>query len=314
MRVGMPLASGAFVRTFVLAFAILSLTVVPAFARAQVDSEDALEESEATSDEVTPDEATPAEEEPAEAGASTEVSGSPEPQATRAEASEPEPAPPPPATKKVAEVKIYADSVTVVTSPAPPEVEKPAGRLHDGFYLRGSLGPGWLWTSFSDGLLAGGTIRGNGGGGDIQLGGTFTPGLVVGGGLFLTGMEHEDVRPAGEAVDDYDPGNVGMVAIGPFVDYFPDPKRGLHFGGMVGLGVMGFETRGRAGIESPYDEDARSGSGGAIGAWVGYDWWVGPEWSLGGQLRYLGVAVENPDYDWKGAADVISVQFTALYH
>ena len=52
----------------------------------------------------------------------------------------------------------------------------------------------------------------------------------------------------------------------------------------------------------------------AIGGWVGYDWWIAQEWSLGVQLRYLGVEVRNQDYDWKGAADTVSIQFTALYH
>ncbi len=230
----------------------------------------------------------------------------------------PKPAPPPPPKHQAtaeAETEVEADAVIVVTTEKPAPVEKTTRRLHDGFYLRTSLGHGWFGTKFTDGLLEDSTIGGDGGAFDLQLGGTPARGFVVGGGLFLNGMDHEDVRPVGTSRYDYDgPGSIGLLAVGPFVDYFPDPKGGFHVGGMLGFAALAFDTPSELSTSPYYEDEARVGTGGALGAWVGYDWWVAREWSLGIQLRYLGMVAENPDYEWTGAADTLTLQFTALFH
>ncbi len=214
-----------------------------------------------------------------------------------------------------AERTVKADAVIVVKTEEPAPLEKTTRRLHDGFYLRGSIGNGWFGSKFSSGLLDDATVGGGSGVLDVQLGGTPARGLVIGGGLFLTGMEHEDVRPPNvPSARGDDPGAIGLVAVGPFIDYFPDPKEGFHFGGMLGVAALGFDTPADVGDDPYYADDERVGTGGALGAWVGYDWWVAREWSLGVQLRYLGAVVENETYDWRGAADTLSLQFTVLYH
>jgi hypothetical protein len=316
MRVGTPFAlcPSTKMRITFIPSIILSFALVPTLGHAQVESE------------AAPDPpASSASEEATETGAPAEATEPPEPAAAEPEPAEPvaaapeepdkpnkpEPSPAAPAT---APATIQTDAVVAPQPEAPPPAPEPAGHMHDGFYLRGSIGPGLLWTRFTNGILDEENISGRGGAFDLQLGGTPSPGLVVGGGLFFGGMEHEAVRPPGAAAEDGDPGSVGLMAIGPFVDYYPDPKGGLHFGGMLGLAAMGFDTPSRDGGDSPYAKEARGGGGGALGAWIGHDWWIAREWSLGVQLRYLGVSVKNEDYDWNGAADTLSLQFTALYH
>lgn len=194
----------------------------------------------------------------------------------------------------------------VVTTPAPAPVPRETRRIHQGFYARMSLGTGPMTTLFSDELLEQSRVTGASSGLDVLLGGTPLKGFVVGGGLLCNGMESDDVRRADSLrTRDAEPA-IGLCALGPMVDYFPDAKRGLHVGGLLGVAALGIDAPGFD------DEDAPVAAGGAIGLWVGHDWWVAREWSLGVSFRYLGVAVQNPDDDWSGAADSFTLSFTAL--
>jgi len=313
-RAGTPLAPGGGVRILPISSAIFIVLLCPALAHAQSDWDDGSEDAEVGADEeqeAADESAADVPDEPQSEAAGTEA---PVPKARESEVP-----PPPPPPKGAKATKVEADTVIILqgqgesAAEQPPKPKPRPGRVHDGFYLRGSIGHGWMGTKFSEGLLAERRLGGQSGAFDIQLGGSPSPGLALGGGLFISGMEHEDVRRFGDT-EGGDPGTVGMLAVGPFIDYFPDPKGGFHFGGMLGLGALAFETADDDDVEASFDDDERGGGGGAIGAWVGYDWWIGREWSLGVQLRYLGAAVKNQDHDWRGAADSVALQFTALYH
>lgn len=199
-----------------------------------------------------------------------------------------------------------ATGAIVVTTPAPAPVPMETRRIHQGFYARMSLGTGPMTTLFSDGLLEQSRVTGASSGFDVLLGGTPLKGFVVGGGLLCNGMGSEDVQRADSIRSrDAEPA-IGLCALGPMVDFFPDAKRGLHVGGLLGVAALGIDAPG-------FDDDAPpAAAGGAIGLWVGHDWWVAREWSLGVSFRYLGIAVENPDDDWSGAADSFTLSFTAL--
>lgn len=56
------------------------------------------------------------------------------------------------------------------------------------------------------------------------------------------------------------------------MDWFPTPTSGWHFGGLIGLGILGVS-----------DSWIADSSGGAFAGTLlgGYDWWLGPQWSLG---------------------------------
>ena len=213
----------------------------------------------------------------------------------------PIPSPPPPRGQRPAEIDVETTAPS-----APPSTSR---RVHDRFYLRGSIGVGHMAVRFTPDLLEDDRVHGRSSSFDLQLGGTPTRGLVVGGGLFLQSMRHDDLEATGASPDDDSPGEVSLFALGPFVDFYPDPQQGFHFGGTLALAGLAYDAPGTTG-----PAESRGAGGGAFGAWVGYDAWIAREWSLGAQLRYLGAATKNGEYDWKGATDVILLQFTALYH
>ncbi|GEM_PF-1659316 len=199
-----------------------------------------------------------------------------------------------------------ATAPMVLSTPAPAPLPKETRRIHRGFYARMSLGTGPMTTLFSEGLLTQSRVTGASSGLDVLLGGTPFSGFVVGGGLFCNSLESDDVWAVDSVRDPREDLAIGLCSIGPIVDFFPDAKRGLHVGGVVGIAGLGVDARRFA------DDAVPTAGGGALGLWVGHDWWVSREWSLGVSFRYLGVAVESADEDWSGAADSFTLSFTAL--
>lgn len=175
--------------------------------------------------------------------------------------------------------------------------------MHDGFYLRMAIGTGTgtvvlqdAPNGLSDAMETVGWL-------DLMAGGTPARGMVVGGGFWAGGFQTEEWRG-----ENKHQGTVTIFGIGPFVDYYPDPQEGFHFGSMVGLGGLAIDAR-------PFsDEQERTATGGAIGAWMGYDFWMAREWSLGLEARYLAVRAKNPDTEWKGSADALGMAITGVYH
>jgi len=156
------------------------------------------------------------------------------------------------------------------------------------------------------------TLRGGGGAIDLLIGGTPTPGFVIGGGFLLNGAQD----PSNEtAAGDFDTdAQTSTLILGPFIDGFPDPEGGLHIGGMLGL----------AGYAVDSDDDAlkdeeTNGFGGAL--WIGLGGWVGTAWALDGMLSFTGVATrgefelpDGTDVTEDVTAGTFSILFTALYH
>jgi hypothetical protein len=193
---------------------------------------------------------------------------------------------------------------------APPRAEATPGvHLHDGFYLRLSIGPGY---GTFDGEVAFEHSEFGGSGfahaGALMLGGTPAPGLVVGGAL----ASHTMPKPRYETdatVEGRPAASLGLLY--GFVDYFPNPHRGFHVGGGAGLASFSYRSTNGDSIDQPII----LGFGGA--AWAGYDFWVGKQWSLGVEARASGAHVGN-DGD-NGPERSINafggaVLFTALYH
>ncbi len=141
-------------------------------------------------------------------------------------------------------------------------------RHHDGFYLRLGVGPGYAL----------GTLASDAGDGDstgvnvstqLAIGWTVRPGLVVGGGTFPM------VVPS-PSYDGMDAGGQHVSATGAFVDWYPDPRKGLHVQGGL-LFALGYLDGGER------DAHVGAGYGGTIG--VGYDVFVTDEWSVGAIAR-----------------------------
>jgi len=180
--------------------------------------------------------------------------------------------------------------------------------LHDGFYLRLGLGLGFggaLVSSdsknVSDYSLAGGA-----GAFDAWIGGTPISGLVMGAALSGLGLAASRRSVDGTHVSGDVSASSGLLAY--FVDVFPDPERGLHFGGALGLA---------SGDVKPED-GTREFRGGGLGlqAFGGYDFWVGPQWSIGGMLRLIGSLTreDSSGVAYQASLGGATLSFTALYH
>ena len=207
-------------------------------------------------------------------------------------------APPPPAAPPTIALTAPEQPATPYAEPAPridlstaangPAVPR-TYHVHEGFYLRTSVGFGFYKSSFNDNKR-GNTEYSDDGGSmslDLLIGGSPSPGVSIGGGLLL------------------DPqfGKQGGVSglIGPFIDGFPDVNRGWHLGGEVGLGVQSFRN------VNANERQRANGIGGAF--WVGYDFWVAGEWAIGPEVRVLGMRTNDGKSDEDVSAFARSMTF-----
>jgi hypothetical protein len=194
-------------------------------------------------------------------------------------------------------------------APAPGPPAQRRYHVHDGFYLRMSLGVGVLSASvdqdaadLADFSAGGGALAL-----DVLVGGSPSPGLAVGGALLLHRGSSGDVDIDGEQVNATT--QLGLGLLGAFVDGFPDPDGGFHFGGALGLAGVSVDIG-----EGEPGEHNGGGLGGA--AWVGWAVWVAPEWSMGADLRFAGAITrdENGGATQDARSGSITVLFSTLYH
>lgn len=194
----------------------------------------------------------------------------------------------------------------------PPEVPLPNYQnsrpfLHDGFYLRLGLGPGFLHM---DGKVDPGngeySVQGGGMSLDVMVGGTPTPGLVVGGASWFTQTRDPDFDVAGVRSSSEIEANLALL--GAFIDGYPDPSGGFHVGGVLGFAVATVRTDDTAVVGGDH--------GFGLGAFLGYDAWIAEQWTLGGVLRFSAAGMRNSEDDLDetlGAAN-LALLFTAVYH
>jgi hypothetical protein len=156
--------------------------------------------------------------------------------------------------------------------PCPPE---PGERVHDGFFARSAPGISFLWAHVSDGGPPRRTgVRGVGQSGTLSLGTTPRRGLVLGGAAWTARIDPSFVENGVLVVPDDDSVKLTMLRVGPFVDWYPNPLRGFHVLGSVGLAwSIESDEKGNA------IEPAALGVSPTIG--FGQEWFVASELSLG---------------------------------
>ncbi len=157
---------------------------------------------------------------------------------------------------------------------------------HDGFFLRLGAGPSL-------------NLSGSGFGGafEIALGGTLGRGVVIG-----AMSSPKVVHAVGASGDE----TAVFSFVGPFVDFYPNPTKGLHLLGGGGVATATFPG-GRTGPAAVSLE---------LLAGAGYEWWVGDQWSIGrlGRVSYLNPGGIESDV-WGGSSLFLAngmVSFT--YH
>jgi hypothetical protein len=195
-----------------------------------------------------------------------------------------------------------------VSAEAPPAAVPRSHHVHDGFYLRAAMGIGALGARFDDDSALDASAKTSRGSFalDLMIGGSPSPGVALGGALLLEGIYGATFEHDGREVGD---GSVMLGLIGGFIDGHPDPRRGFHLGGALGLTSLRADELGPNG-----DRLDMAGIGGAF--WLGYDFWVGSEWSLGPLLRVMASVNRDreDELDTTAVTRSISLSFTALYH
>jgi hypothetical protein len=166
---------------------------------------------------------------------------------------------------------------------SPPPAPATTEYVHDGFYLRVGAGPIYARGSLRTDRVSQPdvTLRGLGGAFEVWIGGTPGRGLSVGG---LAGASHVNTNEAKVGSHGHAPGAIDTFLVGVFIDAYPDPARGFHFGGLVaGSGTdVTTEVQG----ELPATKSALAGI--SLAVFAGLDVWVARQWSFGALLRLGG--------------------------
>ncbi|HET9932831.1 MAG TPA: hypothetical protein VFQ35_19140, partial [Polyangiaceae bacterium] len=144
---------------------------------------------------------------------------------------------------------------------------------------------------------------------DVWVGFGLSPGLVLGPAISYWGGNDGDPSISGGASS----GESGSALLGAFVDAYPNPRRGEHFGGALALGTTSAKLSGRPEIKDY--------QGGGVGFLVfgGYDFWIARTWSLGGLLKLSGLAtrgnstIDGQKVERQATSYAASIAVTLLY-
>jgi hypothetical protein len=186
---------------------------------------------------------------------------------------------------------------------AEPELKDKKGRkrrsapyTHDGLYLRLGVGLGSLSGTLSAGEGSSADISGTPAQIDFGIGGVTSPGLVLGGGVFasISGAPSYSENANGQSVK-VDGGTLATVVLGPFLDYYFNPKRGFHLEIAVGPAFVSASTGDPqtvcvSGGCGPVTMKSYSGTGLGAVVGIGYEAWVAPQASFGGLFRLMCVS------------------------
>jgi len=197
-------------------------------------------------------------------------------------------------------------------------------RVHQGFYLRLSSGPGLLTLSGHGPSGASASISDSGASGSLAIGGAIVPGLVLAGTLSGTGFNAKfkggpfadaTVSANGQQFSASRKAEGGFGMIGLLVDWYPQPTGSWHAGFSTGLGAIG--------LTNSADDSDLGGANFAGSVFGGYDWSLGQNWALGLQLMASGGTTTKlrEDFDTKDGHDSgyrltpfsVGVQASLLY-
>jgi len=201
---------------------------------------------------------------------------------------EPEPAavplpPPPPPRQSAGAGKPPPRRAMAPLTPAAPPALPSNAYVHDGFYLRFGAGPVYARTSVRTDRVSQPdvAVRGIGGGFEFWIGGTPFRGITIGG---LIGFNQITTDEATVGSGGHAPGLANTALAGVFIDSYPDPHQGFHFGGWVAGAATEVKTEAAGGV----GETDFSGGGLALAVFVGLDAWIARQWSFGALLRLGG--------------------------
>jgi hypothetical protein len=186
---------------------------------------------------------------------------------------------------------------------------EPVGaRLHDGFFARSESGLAGFWSQVSGSRVRTG-IRGIGQSAVLSIGGTPLPGVVLGGTLWTARLDPVFEYRGVTTVPDDDSVKITQLRVGPFVDIYPNPRRGLHAQASATLALQ-IESD----IKGDPIEPMALGAASSLG--VGYEWFLSPDFSLGFMARAsFGYLVRAPASATERMPWIVpELALTATYH
>ena len=152
----------------------------------------------------------------------------------------------------------------------------PGERVHDGFFYRSDVGLALFEATASDtgSLPHRSSIRGIGQSAAVSVGETPVRGLVVGLNLWTASLSPIFVENGRTIKPDDDSVKLTILRVGPFLDWYPNPRRGFHVLGAVAWAVqIEHDTKG-----NPIKPFAM---GVSLTTGTGYEWFVSSQLSLG---------------------------------
>lgn len=195
-------------------------------------------------------------------------------------------------------------------------VEREGAYTHDGLYVRFGLGGGGLSyseTNSNDASYSG-SASGPGGGVELSIGGTIDPGIVIGGTIFFQEAQQPDFTATTStgSITTSTQNNLDFLIVGPFIEWYPNPHGGFHFGGFAGLAQVSASTQDGTQVSG---SQSSTGIGGGVD--VGYDFWILPQWAFGISGRFAGGSMSTNNSDSSTTSQKVSaaqLMFSLLWH
>jgi hypothetical protein len=172
-------------------------------------------------------------------------------------------------------------------------------KFHNGFYLRLGVGAGYLLAAATDETEGSGSHHHADGGQqgftvpfELAIGGSPTPGFVLGGGWWqLNVPAGEYTVGRGDMTQKETAGYGGLTMLGPFMDLYPAPRAGFHLQAAPTLALLYPGSSGATG--------QLFGAGYGLMAGLGYEGWVSDNWGLGvlARVQFFSATLTNADSD-----------------
>jgi len=143
---------------------------------------------------------------------------------------------------------------------------------------------------------------------ELAIGGALSPGFILAGSFTFQGLNNPQLSNDTRLMrPDHRP-QLTMLAL--MADIYPNPKRGFHFGGALGIASL------RVRDDRATASDANDENGFGFAPHVGYEWWVSNYWGLGVLGRFV-YARTKGDYAGGTATESVtasSISFSATYN
>jgi hypothetical protein len=167
--------------------------------------------------------------------------------------------------------------VASIIAAAPAARADDGTRVHQGRFLRLAAGFSALHDSWHpSGGTADAVHTGWGPSLEVAVGKHVRPGLVLGGSLQLTSIINRDETTLGMTYPLDDTSHF-VDTVAALIDYYPNPRRGLHAGGTLGIAAITELDTHMGGTQTSL--------GFAASLHAGYEWFMSKRWSAGGMAR-----------------------------